>query len=103
MRLTKSQDAALRTAHANPNKVAAWLRGEKNLLTINGNVECSLVKLGLIEASVIGRGSRKVAGKVCTYDVTVWELTTAGREALGIEPEPVQGGYGVMRTKLRLG
>ncbi|MFD0393409.1 hypothetical protein ACFQ3Z_16385 [Streptomyces nogalater] len=62
--------------------VIAWLRGEKDYRTINGNTENRLHRASLIEEVKVGTRTRRVAGVTMSYDVKVWALTQAGREAL---------------------
>ncbi|GGU49838.1 hypothetical protein [Streptomyces violascens] len=84
-KLTDRQETALRLVLDNPGRVVAYLRGERDYLTINGNTEGSLQTRGLIHAVHAATGTRTLGRTVHTYDITVWELTPAGYEALGIE------------------
>ncbi|MFG3287326.1 hypothetical protein ACGF3G_00690 [Streptomyces sp. NPDC048179] len=64
--------------------VVAWLRGEAGFATINGNAERKLNDLGLIEDVKVMTRTRTAYGTAMTYDVKVWVLTPAGRNALGV-------------------
>ncbi|MGW2456773.1 hypothetical protein ACWCTA_36420 [Streptomyces sp. NPDC001704] len=85
MNLTDAQTKALRLILDNPRQVVAWLRGETGFLKIHGNTENRLHSLGLVEAVKIGTNTRTVGTERVEYDVTVWTLTPAGYEALGVE------------------
>ncbi|MER8039385.1 hypothetical protein [Streptomyces hydrogenans] len=83
MKLSPAQTKALRLILDNPRRVVAWLRGETGFLTLHGNTERSLHKAGLLKAVKVGTGTRTAGTERAEYDVTVWELTPAGYEALG--------------------
>lgn len=78
-KLTASQTKALRTVAENPGLVIAWLRGENDYLKINGNTETNLMRAGLIKS--VYRETR-VRSYGAEYEVSTWEITDAGREAL---------------------
>lgn len=93
MKISKAQEKALRLIKENPGNVVAYQRlSGLDMLRINGNTENSILRAGLA-------ATRKVALKRPVYfrhqgdshavnSVEVWELTDAGREALG-SPEPM--------------
>ncbi|MGA4980028.1 hypothetical protein [Streptomyces cinereoruber] len=83
MKLSPAQTKALRLVLDNPRRVVAWLRGEAGFLALHGNTERSLHRAGLIKAVKVGTGTRTAGTESIEYDVTVWELTPAGYEALG--------------------
>lgn len=82
-KLTTAQLTALAKIEDNPGTVEAITRVWSQWLRINGNVEHSLTKLGLIEKS---QESREVTyfphGREHTVNVHWWTLTTAGADAL---------------------
>ncbi len=86
MKLTKAQEAALRKIRDNPGKVVAMQRGLKGWLTINGNTENKLSSLGLIRPTPSGTTRKSPTGR-WEWEIEVWDLTDAGREALGIKSE----------------
>ncbi|MFD9819085.1 hypothetical protein [Streptomyces violascens] len=91
--LTDRQETALRLILDNPGRVVAFLRGERNYLTINGITERSLDSRGLVHAVHAATGTLTDGRTTHTYEITVWELTPAGYAALGLdapadEPEP---------------
>ncbi|GHH56162.1 hypothetical protein [Streptomyces candidus] len=90
MKLTDAQTKALRLILDNPRGVVAWLRGETGFLKIHGNTENRLHSLGLVEAVKIGTNTRAVGTERVEYDITVWTLTPAGYEALGVEAPAAQ-------------
>jgi hypothetical protein len=82
-KLTAAQLTALAKIEDNPGTVEAMTRVWKDWGRINGNVEHSLTKLGLIEKS---RESREVSyfthGREHTVNIHWWTLTAAGADAL---------------------
>lgn len=90
LKITDAQTKALRLILDNPRGVVAWLRGETGFLKIHGNTENRLYSLGLVEAVKIGTNTRAVGTERVEYDVTVWALTPAGYEALGVEAPAAQ-------------
>jgi hypothetical protein len=82
-KLTAAQLTALAKIEDNPGRVEAITRVWKDWGRINGNVEHSLTKLGLIEKS---QESREVTyfthGREHTVDIRWWKLTSAGADAL---------------------
>lgn len=82
-KLTKTQLAALAKIEDNPGTVEAITRVWKQWSRINGNVEHSLTKLGLIEKS---QEAREVTyfthGREHTVNIHWWTLTAAGADAL---------------------
>uniref|UniRef100_A0AAU7GZC0 Helix-turn-helix DNA binding domain protein n=1 Tax=Streptomyces phage Geonosis TaxID=3158856 RepID=A0AAU7GZC0_9CAUD len=83
---TPAQLTALRVIADNPGKVIAMVRGNREFLTINGNVENKLSSLGMIRAR--HAGTTVTNGK--THELKVWELTESGSDALstGATPQP---------------
>jgi len=81
MKLTKAQTLALQTIADNPGNVVAILRLSQlgHMLKINGNVETTLSRSGLIEEVPTGRTVTHSGG---TCAVNTWELTAAGRAAI---------------------
>lgn len=81
MKLTKAQAKALQTVST--STTVAYLRGSQvsGYSKINGNTETKLKSLGLIRERATGQHVEYMAGR--PVEVTVWELTDAGREALG--------------------
>jgi hypothetical protein len=92
MKLSKAQTLALQTIADNPGNVVAILRLSqlKDMIKINGNVETTLSRAGLIEEVSTGRTVTHSGG---TCAVSTWELTTAGRAALG-QAFTAKAGYG---------
>lgn len=83
LKLTKAQLAALAKIEDNPGTIEAVTRIVKGWGRIHGNVEHTLLKLDLIEASQDVRPVTYTAyGKQHSYDVRWWKLTTAGADAL---------------------
>lgn len=81
--LTKAQLTALAKIEDNPGTVEAITRVWKQWGRINGNVEHSLTKLGLIEKSPEAREVTYFThGREHTVNVHWWKLTTAGADAL---------------------
>lgn len=78
---TPAQLTALRVIADNPGKVIAMVRGNREFLTINGNVENKLSSLGMIQAR--HAGTTVTNGK--THELKVWELTESGSDALSTE------------------
>lgn len=94
-KLTPAQIKALQTIADNPGNTVAWQRGPrvKTYAKINGNTEYSLSGAGLIKAVDTGRLLYSQAdpyepGVINSANIEVWELTDAGRDALGIKTEP---------------
>jgi hypothetical protein len=81
---TSAQLTALRVIADNPGKVIAMVRGNREFLTINGNVENKLSSLGMIRAR--HAGTTVTNGK--THELKVWELTESGSDALSTEATP---------------
>lgn len=81
-KLTAAQTKALQTVADNPGAVVAWLRGENDYMKINGNTETNLFRAGLI--TEVYRETR-VRSYGSEYRLGTWEITDAGREALGAE------------------
>jgi hypothetical protein len=77
---TAQRKALLLVAGGN---VVARLRGEAGFATINGTAERSLHDRRLIEDVTVMTRTRTVSRIPMTYDVKVWVLTPAGRDALG--------------------
>ncbi|MGO4420146.1 hypothetical protein AB4Z54_15795, partial [Streptomyces sp. MCAF7] len=90
MKITAAQTKALRLIHDNPRQVVAWLSGENGFLTIHRNTEKGLHRRGLVETVKIGTNNRTAGDERAEYDVTVWALTAAGYEALGVKAPAVQ-------------
>lgn len=87
MKLTQAQTKALQTIADNPGNVVATLRLSQlgHMVKINGNVETTLDRAGLIEEVPTGRTVTHSGG---TCEVNTWELTDAGRAALGQTTTP---------------
>jgi hypothetical protein len=87
MKLSAAQTKALQTIAENPGNVVATLRLSqlKHMVKINGNVETTLDRAGLIEEVHTGRTVTHSGG---TCKVNTWELTTAGRVAIGQTTPP---------------
>jgi len=80
MKLTKAQTNALQTIADNPGQVIAWVRGNRNYLTINGNTEHKLLQMKLIEV----REGGKAVTNGREHTLKLWALTDAGKAALGL-------------------
>lgn len=85
LKLTKTQDAALKLIADNEGQVIAWVRGNRNYLTINGNTEHKLFALGLIK--VVEGGQVTTGGR--EHTLKTWALTEAGQAAVAPAIDPM--------------
>lgn len=85
--LTPPQRAALTLIADNPGRVIAWQRWDTDgYLTINGHVENGFARgatKGFARAILAETRTDSRCGE--TYEVKVWQITPAGREALAAQ------------------